>query len=121
MTRCLSIMIAGVWIFHGLFSKIINGIPRHRAIVGRILGQDFSVGMTFLIGALEIALGIWILLGWRKKACALLQTSALVVMNTLEIWLAKDLLYSPWGMVGLNLCFIALIWYWATRPIEIRS
>ena len=24
-----TLLIAGVWIFHGLYSKILNGIPRH--------------------------------------------------------------------------------------------
>jgi hypothetical protein len=40
-------------------------------------------------------------------------TAAIVAMNTLEIWRAPDVLLSPWGMVGLNAIFIALIWTWA--------
>ncbi len=32
------IVIGSVWLFHGLYSKILNGIRRHRLIVGKILG-----------------------------------------------------------------------------------
>jgi uncharacterized membrane protein YphA (DoxX/SURF4 family) len=111
----LSIPIACVWIFHGLVSKILMGIPRHQAIVGRILGESYGAFMTNVIGVLEILLGLWILSGYKKKICATLQTLALVVMNALEIKLAKDLLYSPWGMIILNLGFIAIIWIWASQ------
>ena len=50
---------------------------------------------------------------WRR-ACALVQTLALVSMNFLEILLAKDLLISAPGMVALNLAFLSVVWYWAT-------
>jgi hypothetical protein len=113
--RWLSIPIAGVWIFHGLYSKILMGIPRHQLIVERILGEKLGNRFTLVIGVLEILLGLWVLSCLRKKICATLQTSALVIMNALEISLARDLLYSPWGMVALNLAFIATIWFWATR------
>lgn len=113
--RWLSIPIAGVWIFHGLYSKILMGIPRHQMIVERILGEKMGNVLTIVIGVLEILLGLWVLSCFRKKTCATLQTTILVVMNTLEIRLAKDLLYSPWGMVALNLALIAAIWFWATR------
>jgi uncharacterized membrane protein YphA (DoxX/SURF4 family) len=111
----LSILIAGVWIFHGLYSKILMGIPRHQLIVERILGEKMGNLLTIVIGVLEILLGLWVLSCFRKKICAALQTSALVTMNALEITLAKDLLYSPGGMVALNLAFIATIWVWATK------
>ena len=45
-------------------------------------------------------------------------TVALVAMNTLEIILAPELLISAVGMVALNLCFMAIIWWWATREIQ---
>jgi DoxX-like family len=109
------IFIGSVWIFHGLYSKILDGIPRHKLIVGRILGESFADIATLMIGVMEILLGCWVIWGKHRKINASIQTLGLVSMNTLEIILAKDLLISAAGMVALNLCFIALIWWWATR------
>jgi uncharacterized membrane protein YphA (DoxX/SURF4 family) len=107
-------LIGSVWIFHGLYSKILRGIPRHRAIVARVLGERHADLATTVIGAGEIVLGLWVFSGWQRVPCASVQTLALVSMNTLEIMLAADLLISAIGMLGLNAGFVATIWYWAT-------
>ena len=111
-----TLFIAGVWIFHGLYSKVLAGIPRHRSIVAAILGERFADVAVILIGILEILLGLWILSGIRRRLNALLQSLALITMNTLEILFAREFLLSATGMVFLNLCFIALIAWWALHP-----
>src|SRR5436190_9947102 len=107
------IFIGSVWVFHGLYSKILNRIPRHRLIVGKILGAAKARVATQAIGFLEVLLGIWVFTGSHSVACAVVQTAAIVSMNTLEISLARELLLSAFGMVMLNLGFLALIWNWA--------
>jgi uncharacterized membrane protein YphA (DoxX/SURF4 family) len=99
--------------FHGIYSKILNGIPRHREIVGRVLGHRFAVQATKLIGGMEALMGLWILSGFERTFCAAAQTIGLLVMNALEIRFARDVLISPVGMVFLNLGFIGVIWMWA--------
>ena len=108
------IVIGSVWVFHGLYSKILNGIPRHRLIVGRILGQERAKTSTRIIGTLEFLLGIWAFTGWQPVWCASVQTTAIIAMNSLEIWLARELLISAIGMLILNLGFLSLVWWWAT-------
>jgi uncharacterized membrane protein YphA (DoxX/SURF4 family) len=107
------IIIAGVWIFHGLWSKILGGIPRHEMIVAKILGAEFARPLTVLIGCGEILLGLWVLSGRRPLACAAFQTLILVSMNALEIRLANELLISAPGMVALNLLLLATVWWLA--------
>lgn len=109
----LRVSIALVWIFHGLYSKILGGIPRHRLIVARILGERIATPATLTIGALEVLLGLWVLSGKRRPACALAQTVAIIAMNTLEILRADDLLVSAAGMIALNFVFLCVVWYWA--------
>jgi hypothetical protein len=111
--------IGSVWIFHGLYSKILNGIPRHRLIVGKILGTRRAAIATRIIGLLEVLLGVWAIANWQPVWCASVQTAALIVMNSLEIMLARELLISAIGMVALNLLFLALVWWWATFPQRI--
>ena len=107
------IVIGSVWVFHGLYSKIFNGIPRHRLIVGKILGAENAGIATKAIGMLELLLGIWAFTGWQPVGCAVVQTTAIVAMNSLEIFLARALLVSAAGMVILNLVFLSLVWHWA--------
>ena len=113
------IIIGSVWIFHGLYSKILNGIPRHRLIVGKILRLNDPTWMTRLIGLAEVTLGVWTFSGWQSIPCATVQTLAIVAMNFLEILIAKELLISALGMVALNAGFLAVVWHWALRhPIQ---
>ena len=114
----LTVIIGSVWVFHGLYRKILSGIPGHGLIVERILGEAIAAHATGFIGIMEILLGVWVYSRLRRRACALLQTLAIVAMNSLEIILARDLLISALGMVALNLAFISLIWYWA--PVAVN-
>ncbi len=107
------VIIGGIWIFHGLYSKLLDGIPRHRQIVGRVVGNRIAGPATKAIGLFEVSLGIWIFTGWQPIGCAAVQTLALVGMNTVEILLAADLLISAAGMLILNLGFLLLVWHWA--------
>ena len=107
--------IGSVWIFHGLYSKILAGIPRHRLIVDRILGEGIGDRATLVIGTLEMLLGLWVFSGLRRVSCATVQTLAIVSMNTLEILLARELLISAAGMVLLNLTFLGTVWFWQWR------
>jgi hypothetical protein len=108
------IVIGSVWVFHGLYSKILNGIPRHRLIVGKILGNANAGIATKGIGVLEMLLGLWAFTGWQPVGCAVVQTAAILGMNSLEIFLARELLISAIGMVILNVGFLSLVWYWAS-------
>jgi uncharacterized membrane protein YphA (DoxX/SURF4 family) len=105
------IIVGCVWIFHGLYSKLLRGIPRHRAIVARVLGERHADLATNVIGFGEIGLGVWFMTGWLPLPCAAIQTVALISMNTLEIVLAADLLISALGMLVLNAGLLVLVWY----------
>jgi len=107
------IVIGSVWVFHGFYSKILNGILRHRLIVAKILGAANAGTATKAIGLLEVLLGLWAFTGWQPVACATVQTAAIVAMNTLEILFAGQLLISAVGMVILNLGFLLLVWHCA--------
>lgn len=108
-----TVLIGSVWVFHGLYSKILNGIPRHRLIVGRVLGTKVAGAATKAIGLLEVILGLWAWTGWQRPGCAVVQTLGIVGMNALEMILAGDLLISAMGMVILNLGFLVAVWHWA--------
>ena len=94
-TGYLSYLIALVWLANGLFCKVLNLVPRHRQIVARILGDAHAAALTTAIGFAEIAMAVWIVLGFRTRLNAITQVAIIATMNTLECTLAPDLLL--WG------------------------
>jgi len=93
--KILTYLIAAVWLINGLFCKVLNFVPRHEQIVGRILGNDHSRSLTVLIGLAEIAMTIWILSRVKPKMNAVFQIAIVATMNIIEFILVPDLLL--WG------------------------
>ena len=113
MPYVLRYLIASVWLTNGLFCKLLMLVPRHAAIVARILGPAHATLLTRLIGLGEIGLALWVVSGIRPRWCALVQIALILAMNALEAWLVPDLLL--WGRA--NAVFAALfclLIYWHT-------
>jgi hypothetical protein len=109
--RTLTYFIAFVWLINGLFCKVLNLVPRHREIVGRILGYDHAQLLTLLIGISESAMAIWIVSAMYPKLNAFVQILVIASMNALEFILVPDLLL--WGRTNafFALFFILLIYF----------
>ena len=99
--------IAAVWIANGLFCKVLNLVPRHQEIVERILNVENARSLTLLIGLAEISMAIWILSNFRSRLNAVLQIIVIATMNTLEFFLAPDLLL--WGKANAISAFLLLL------------
>ena len=107
------IVIGSVWVFHGLYSKILNRIPRHGMIVEKILGDSNAGFATKSIGLLESTFGS---LGLHRMAagglchCPDMRNCRHEHSGDLP---GGELLISAVGMVLLNLGFLGLVWCWA--------
>jgi len=102
--KILTYFIALVWLVNGLFAKVLNLVPRHEQIVGRILNDQYSRTLILIIGFLEILMTFWILSRIKAKLNAILQIVVVGLMNVLEFMLVPDLLL--WGR--FNALFAAL-------------
>lgn len=107
----LNWLIAAVWLINGLFCKILDMVPRHRAIVAAILGTEHAAFFTKLIGWSEVAMAIWIVSRVWPRLNAIVQIAVIATMNILECILVPDLLL--WGRMNgmFALLFIILIAY----------
>lgn len=98
---------------NGLFCKVLNLVPRHQEIVQRILKIDRHTArrLTIIIGFSEIIMSAWVLSGRWTIINAVAQILVIATMNTLEFFLAPDLLL--WGKLNafFALLFILLIIY----------
>ena len=111
ISKLLNYCIAAVWLANGLFCKVLNLVPRHQQIVGRILGEQYSTVFTKAIGVAETAMAIWIVSGIWPRLNAISQIAVIAIMNVLEFILVPDLLL--WGSLNLLFAsmFMLVIWY----------
>ena len=121
MHRPTTFLIALVWLANGLLCKVLELLPRHAAIVARILGPAHAGLLTRLIGLGEIGMGIWVLSGIRPRWCAGVQLALILSMNTLEAVLAPDLLL--WGHFNalFAVLFCGLIYFHRLRPPRLAA
>jgi DoxX-like family len=111
MATWLRVGVAAVWLVFGLVFKAFDVVPRHRQIVARVLGERVAPWLTKAVGAGETVVGLWMLSGRLLWLCVALQTGVIVVMNTLELRYARDLLLSPLGMIAANAVLLSVGWY----------
>ena len=103
--KFLNLFIASVWFVNGLFCKVLNFVPRHQEIVGRILGDEYAFIFTKVIGFSEVLMAIWILSKIKTKFNSIIQILIIATMNIMEFVLVPDLLL--WGR--LNALFASLL------------
>jgi uncharacterized membrane protein YphA (DoxX/SURF4 family) len=70
MYRLLTYLTALVWLANGLLCKVLGLVPRHEAIVARILRPAHAPLLTRLIGLGEIGIALWIVSGIKPRWCA---------------------------------------------------
>lgn len=105
--KFLTSYIATVWIANGLFCKVLNLVPRHQQIVGRILGFEYSQLLSIAIGCSEIFMAVWILSNIKTRLNAIAQIAIVATMNTLEFILVPDLLL--WGRLNALFAFLFIV------------
>ena len=119
------LLVAAVWLVHGLFNKLLGGSPRHLAIVQSVPGLEGLTGsvMLTLVGVFEVAVAAWVLSARAPRACAAVQTAAVLSMNAVELTFARHLLLWPAGLLPVNLGFLALAWTAAgwRGPAKLRA
>jgi hypothetical protein len=106
----LKLVICLVWFVNGFFCKILNLVPRHQQIVGRILREQHAWLFTEVIGVSEILMVIWILSRIKSRFCAVLQMAIVGTMNIIEFIVAPDLLLFGRMNIVFASIFIVLIY-----------
>lgn len=71
---------------------MLNFVPRHQEIVSKILGNDYALFFTKIIGILEVLMFVWIVSKIKSKLCAVLQMIIIATMNIIEFFAVPDLL-----------------------------
>jgi uncharacterized membrane protein YphA (DoxX/SURF4 family) len=110
--------LAMVWIYQGLWLKLLGNSPQHRAIFESVpyFAPPAAHTALALLGAGECAIGLWVLSARRPRTAAAVQTATLAAMNAGGIlWAAREIPDIP-GMLLLNFAFLTLAWTAAQPP-----
>jgi uncharacterized membrane protein YphA (DoxX/SURF4 family) len=104
--------VAAVWLYEGLWCKLLRGEPREFEVVEAVprYGKRFGVPFLLALGAVEVAIGIWVLTGLEPLLCAVTQTVLLVSLNVNGIIWSRHLIHDPRGMLVKNFAFLVLAW-----------
>jgi len=104
--------VAIVWLYQGLWCKLLAQCPSHAAIVGS-LPQPFgtiAAPLVMIIGAVEVALALWVISGWQSRLAAAAQTTLLVVMNSGGLIWGRSAIPDPLNTVLSNVVLLVLVW-----------
>jgi uncharacterized membrane protein YphA (DoxX/SURF4 family) len=114
----IHIAVAAVWFYEGLWCKLLNRQPRQVRVVEAmpLYGPRIASKLLRLLGAVEMAIGIWVLTGAAPILCAVAQTVLLVTLNVCGLLWACRLIEDPGGMVIKNFAFLVLVWVSASFP-----
>ena len=110
--------VAAVWLYEGLWCKLLHGEPRQFQVVEAVPYFGPRVGALFLkaLGAVEVGLAVWSLSGIAPLPCAATQTLLLVTLNANGLLWARHIIHDPGGMVVKNFAFLTLVWVAASLP-----
>ena len=108
----LRVAIALVWIYQGLWCKILGFEPRHRKIVEStpFLSPARARQALVALGLLECFMAAWALSGLHQFEAAVAQTLLLVSMNAAGLRWARSLISDPIAMLLQNFVFLLLAW-----------
>jgi hypothetical protein len=108
----IRVSIALVWLYQGLWCKLLVREPRHQAIIRTVpyLEGAQARAALFILGAAEACLGAWVASGWRAPQAALVQTGLVLLMNGGGIIWARRIIPDPTGMLVQNFVFLTLVW-----------
>ena len=109
--------VAGVWLYEGLWCKLLGGDPNQLRVVEEVPRFGPKYGKLFLkaLGTVEVGMGLWVLSGFAPVAAAIAQTILLVLLNANGLIWSRHLIHDPAGMVFKNFAFLVLAWV-AARP-----
>jgi SAM-dependent methyltransferase len=112
--------VALVWLYQGLWCKLLGRCPGHRAIVEAVPGLAGRAGMIVLagLGTIEAGLALWVLSGWRPRWAAAAQTLLLADMNGGGLLWGREHIADPGALITQNLAFLTLVWLVAGRAAK---
>jgi hypothetical protein len=110
--------IAAVWLYEGLWCKILGRAPSQADVVEAVprLGPRFGLLFLKALGMVEFLLAVWVASGIAPGTCAIVQTVLLLTLNANGLLWARHIIHEPAGMIVKNIAFLVLVWIGGAIP-----
>jgi DoxX-like family len=104
--------VAGVWLYHGLWCKLLGGCPEQLDVVATVprLRGKLAKPVLLGIGLVETALAVWVVSGRRPRGAAAIGTALVAGMNAAGLTFGRRHIPAPRTMIAENVAFLALAW-----------
>jgi uncharacterized membrane protein YphA (DoxX/SURF4 family) len=109
--------VAGVWLYHGLWCKVLGRCPDQLRVLQDVPGLGGRRGKTllFALGLAETALAAWVISGVKPKLAAATGTALVAGMNAGGLTYGRRHIAAPRMLVAENVGFLALAWWAAAN------
>lgn len=101
--------LAFLWIFTGLTSIFFSPEIGYQILVGANINATLADISVIGGGALDIALGLWLLTSFRIKLCCLIQVAVIVSYTVLLTFIDASFWLHPFGPITKNFPILVLI------------
>jgi hypothetical protein len=110
--RFPSAAVAGVWLYHGLWCKVLARCPDQQRVLEEVpLVRRAARPALVALGLAEVALAAWVAAGVRPRAAAATQTALVAGMNAGGLTWGRRHVAQPRALVAENAAFLALAWW----------
>lgn len=120
LKRAARLCLAFIWIYLGLVPKLLVQVPLEQDVVRRTGLYVSSPALTIrLIGIFEIALGVWLITGFRERLACAVTSMLIIVLMVFALIQEPMLLAGPFGGMIKNLGLFVLAWIvWRISSLE---
>jgi uncharacterized membrane protein YphA (DoxX/SURF4 family) len=104
--------VAGVWVYHGFWCKLLDRCPAQLDVVASVPGLRGARARALLlaIGAVETVLAAWVASGRRPRTAAAVGTTMVIGMNAGGLMFGRRHIPAPRMLVAENVVFLGLAW-----------
>jgi uncharacterized membrane protein YphA (DoxX/SURF4 family) len=112
--------VAGVWLYHGFWCKLLGGCSEQVDVVASVPWLRGSRAKTVLlgIGVVETVLAVWVVSGKRPRAAAAVGTALVAGMNAGGLTFGREHIPAVKTMLAENAVFLALAWLAAEQDVR---
>jgi uncharacterized membrane protein YphA (DoxX/SURF4 family) len=113
--------VAGVWLYHGLWCKLLGRCPEQVDVVAAVPGLrgDRAKLVLLGIGVVETTLAAWVVSGRRPRAAAAAGTALVAGMNAGGLAFGRRHIPAVKTMLAENAGFLALAWLAAEQDARV--
>jgi hypothetical protein len=94
--------VAGIWIYEGLFPKLLGPHPQELKMTASIMGESVAPFIVLVLGSIEVLLGAAMVLRWRDRWPVWLTLIAMPAAFAVVALAGPELLSAPFNVTTLN-------------------